>query len=335
MGLIQAVQLREFHKAGIHPDWNGNVSVGALNGLSPDAIEIWQKCITSPYAIFDLNPSLKKVFKDARQFIAPFKKHDGWKEWMRDFKFQKHNILQIVWFLKRTIATTLKIARDFPNGEFSNPKQFASISEFAISTLKEHDLYFLKSILDIEPLINIVQNNFDLEAYLKNSPPMNIFVRHLETGQERILTPKSVPELLLALRAASALMPVFEPVKIDGEYFCDIGATNPFPVEYAFDAGCDTVFAFTKSRKKQRSNPKNVIEMWFSETDIHIRRIFTLLFKEARKRAKREGKKLYLVMPKYLPHPDLGFLSISKEAIDYTIEKETEATQKFIEKILK
>ena len=75
--------------------------------------------------------------------------------------------------------------------------------------------------------------------------------------------------------------------------------------------------------------------MWFSEIDIHTKRIFTILFSKARERAKKKGKKLYLVTPKYSPHPDLGFLSISPEAIKYTIEKETEATQKFIEKILK
>ena len=334
-GLAQAVQLREFHKAGIHPDWNGNVSVGAFNGLTHNSIEIWEKYITSPYAIYDLNPALKKVFKDARQFIAPFKKHDSWKEWMRDFKSQKHNALQFISFCKRTILTALKIARDFPNGDFTNSKNFSSISEFAVSALKEHDLYSLKSILDIEPLMNIVQSNIDLESALENSQPMNIFVKHLKTGKEHILTPKSVPELTLALQAASALVPFFEPVKIGKDYFCDIGAINPFPVEYAFDAGCDTVFAFVKGQEERISEPQNVIEMWFSEIDIHTKRIFTLLFSKARERAKKEGKKLYLVTPKHSPHPDLGFLSISPEAIEYTIEKETEATRKFIEKILK
>lgn len=334
MGLIQAVQLREFYKAGIIPKQSWNVSVGAFNSLTSDVIEIWQKHITSPFAIYDMNPALKKVFKDARQFIAPFKRHDSWKEWMRDFKSQKQNAWQFLMFCKRTISTALKIAQDFPNGDFANSKNFSSIAEFAVSALKEHELYNLQSILDIGPLMKIVEENIDLEKALKG-PPLNILVRNLRTGKERVIAPKSAPELLQTLRAASALVPFFEPVKIGNEFFCDVGAVNPFPVEYAFDAGCDTVFAFTKGRKGRVTKPQNVIEAWFLEVDIHTKRIFTLLFGEAKKRAKQEGKKLYLVTPQHPIHPDLGFLSISPDAIEYTIEKEGEATKKFLEKILK
>lgn len=334
-GLAQAVQLREFEQAGIHSDWDGAVSVGAFNAITINAIETWQSRITSPYAIYDLNPVLKKTFKEARQFLAPFKKHESWKEWMHDFKAQKQNAVQFLLFLKRTILTALKIARDFPNNDFINPKDFASLSEFAISALKEHDLCSLQSILSIDPLIKIVEENIDLNSALKKEPPLNIFVRNLNTGKEHILNPKSIPELLLALRAASALVPFFEPVKIGEEYFCDIGAVNPFPAEHAFNAGCDTVFAFAKGYDPALKKPQNVIEMWFSEIEIHTRKMFMMLYNKARERAKKENKKLYLVTPQYPPHPDLGFLSISSEAIEYTTEKESKTTQEFLEKILK
>ena len=333
-GLPQAAQLREFAKAEIEPDWLGAVSVGAFNALDrKNVIDVWKNQITSPFKIYDLNPSLKKVFKDARQFIAPFKKHDTWKEWMRDFKSQKQNAWQLFSFCKRTIFSALKIARDFPNGDFANQKNFSSVSEFAISALKEHDLYNLSSILDIEPIMKAVEENIDLQSVFQG-PPLNIFVRRLETGKEQILTPKSVPELRLALRAASALVPFFEPVKIGEKYFCDIGGVNPFPVEYAFDAGCDTVFAFAKGRKQDFKKPANVIEAWFAELEIYTTRIFILLFAKARERAKKEGKKLYLITPQD-QHPDLGFLSISPKAVEYAMRVESEATQKFIEKILK
>ena len=64
----------------------------------------------------------KKIFKDARQFIAPFKKHESWKEWRRDVKAQKQNMWQLFLFCKRTFFTSLKIARNFPNKDFANPK---------------------------------------------------------------------------------------------------------------------------------------------------------------------------------------------------------------------
>lgn len=335
-GLPQAVQLSEFEKAGIKPDWIGAVSVGAFNALDrKGAIEVWEKHITSPFAIYDLHPSLKKIFKETRQFIAPFKKHDSWKEWRHDFKSQKQNALQFILFCKRTILTMLKIARDFPNGDFINAKHFSSLGEFAISALKENDLHNLSSFLNIQPLMNVVEKNMDLESALKNGPALNIFVRELNTGKEQILTPASVPELLLTLKAASALVPFFEPVKIGDKYFCDVGAVNPFPVEHAFNAGCDTIFAFVKGFGKKVLEPKNVIEMWFSEIDIHTKRIFMLLFSKAKERARKEGKKLYLVTPQAHIHPDLGFLSISPEAIEYTIKNESKAIKKFIEKILK
>jgi len=95
------------------------------------------------------------------------------------------------------------------------------------------------------------------------------------------------------------------------------------------------VFAFTKGLERNLARPNNVIEMWFSETEIHTKRIFMLLFAKAKEKAKKEGKKLYLVTPQHTLHPDLGFLSISPEAIEYTIENESRATKKFIEKILK
>lgn len=333
-GLAQAVQSREFYKAGIHPKRKWAVSVGAFNALDENAIKIWEKHIISPFAIYDLNPMLKKTFKEAQQFLAPFQKHESWKEWMRDFKFQKHNVLQFLWFLKRTAATALRIARDFPNSDFINPKYFASLSEFAISALKEHDLHFLSSILDMSPLMKVVEENIDLESALKG-PPLTIFARHLETGKEKIFTPKLVPELLAVLRATSALVPFFEPIKIGGEYFCDIGAVNPFPVEYAFDAGCDTVFAFAKRYNPAPQKTQNVIEMWFSEIEIHTRKMFMILYHKAKERAVKEGKNLYVITPQHPPHPDLGFLSISPKAIEYTIEKESIATQKFLEKIFK
>ena len=332
-GLAQAVQLHEFEKAGIQADWNGNVSVGAFNALSQNTIEIWKKHITSPFAIYDLNPALRKIFKDARQFIAPFKKHESWKEWMREYKLQKQNIAQTLSFLKRTLVTGWKIIRN-PNNNFFDSKDFATLSEFAISALKEHDLYNLQSFLSIDPLMEVVEKNIDLETALKG-PSLNIFVRHLQTGKEKILNPKSKPELLLALRAASALVPFFEPVKIYEEYYCDVGDVNPFPVKYAFDVGCDTVFAFVKGYNTPLPKPANVIEMMLAEVEIHTRKMFLLLYKQTKERAKREGRKLYVVSPKSPPHPDLGFLSISPEAIEYTIEKESEATQKFLEKILK
>ena len=332
-GLPQAVQLREFEKAGISPDWVGAVSVGAFNAIDrKNVIEVWKKYIISPFAIYDLHPTLKKIFKETRQFIAPFKRHDSWKEWGHDFKFQKQNAIHFILFCKRTIFTALKIARDFPNNDFANPKDFASISELAIEALKEHDLYNLSSILDISPLMKIVKENMDLEAALSGTP-LNIFVRHLHSGREHILTPKSVPELLSALQATSALVPFFEPIKIGEEYFCDIGAVNPFPAEYAFDEKCDTVFAFTKGYKKQLPKPRNVIEMWFLEIEVHTRKMFMLLYHKAKERAEKEGRKLYLV-PQFPLHTDLDFLSISPEAIEYTIENESKATQKFLEKIL-
>ena len=292
-GLPQAVQLHEFNKACISPDWIGGVSVGALNAVNyKNPIETWQNNVRYPTAIYDLNPILKNVFKEARQFIAPFKKHESWKEWGRDFKFQKQNIAQALSFLKRTAITGWKIIRN-SNNDFFNPKDFSSLSEFAISILKEHDLNNLSSILDISPLIKIVEENIDLGSALKNEPPLNVFVRYLNTGKEHVLTPKSIPELLLALRAACALVPFFKPVKIGEDYFCDIGAINPFPAKYAFDAGCDTVFAFAKDYEgqppvSQNIMPQNIIELWFSELEMHTRKMSIFLRDEARERARKE-----------------------------------------------
>ena len=334
-GLPQAVQTRAFLQAGIEPDYIGAVSVGACNAIDlRNSILIWERCITSPWKIYDLHPVLKRILDDAIKFIAPFKRHKNWHDWRRDFKSQRQNIMYVLAFLKRTGHTFLEVVRSFPREETLGSDNLFPFGELVFTHLHTQGIGELRSIFDINPLMQILKSGKGLETTLLNTAPLHIFVRALETRSEHVLTPKTPDELILAIQAATALVPFFEPVKIGESYFCDVGTVNPFPAEHAFDAGCDTVFAFVKNYDRIPPTPVHILDRWAKETEIHTGNVFKLFYEKARARADKEQKHLYLIMPQP-PHPDLRFLGISPEAIRYTIATETLAMENKLDSLLR
>ena len=334
-GLPQAVQIKEFLDHGVVPDYIVALSVGALNALDPyHTLELWERFITSPWAIYDLNPRLRGVFKNLMQSIprSPFHRHTSWKELGDDFKTQYRSVKQLMGFVSRT----LKSLPSLPVGSAPEPKDFSPFLELALRTAGERGLGNIRHIVDPTPLIEILKNNIDLKKIAERPYTLHFLARSLNTGKERsfhIDTAYSEQKILDAALASSALRPFFAPVLIDGEWYSDIGHINPLPIMQAFDAGCDTVFAFVKN--SQQCFPEtNIFEAMFDESTAQANAMFEVLYEKALERAHREQRIIHLIKPDQPTHPDLKVLWITPEAVGYTVPKEREATRRFLEKIL-
>ncbi len=335
-GLPQAVQLRAFYVNGITPDYIIAVSVGAYNAITyKNSLAVWQKYIKSPDAIYKINPELKKIFEEKIKLLphSPFHHHETWKDLASDFFNQGKHLTQ---FVKQILAFGSRAIKSFPYiqiGDEPHPKHFSPMIKPLFSYFEESGLNKVAGLLDLEPLITLLKDKMDFKNALDSGVLLQILARELEAGEEYIFTPKNEVELLEAAQASSALRPFFPPVKVGEKYYCDGGHMNPLPVKYAYDNGCDTVFAFVKNHNDY-STSFNVFETLLEETNVAQRMLFRKLEKEAREQAERERKDLYIITPQDL-HPDLQLLWISPEALDHTIKIEKEATEKFLEKILK
>ncbi len=334
-GLPQAVQIKEFLDHGVAPDYVVALSVGALNALDPEnTLALWERFITSPWAIYDLNPELKGVFKNLIRSIprSPFHRHTNWKELGDDFKTQYRSVKQLMGFVSRALQSLPSL----PVGAAPEPKDFSPFLELALRTAGERGLGNIRHIVDPAPLIEILKNNIDLSAVIRRPYSLHILARSLNTGKERsfdIDATWSEQKILDAALASSALRPFFAPVRIDGEWYSDVGHIDPLPLMQAFDAGCDTVFAFVKNG--QQCFPEtNIFEAMFDESTVQANAMFEVLHEKASERARREGRTIHLVKPRQPTHPDLKVLWITPEAIEYTIPREREATREFLEKIL-
>ncbi len=334
-GLPQAIQLRVFYEHGITPDYIMAVSVGAYNAITyQHAVSIWQKYIKSPDAIYKINPELKKIFENKIKLLprSPFHKHESWKDLLTDFYNQGKNVTQFIQQVLAFGSRTLKSLPYIQVGVEPRPQHFSPMIKPFFSYLEESGLDKITSLLDLEPLISIIKDHLDFKRVVDNGIVLQILARSLESSEECVFTPQNEKELLEATQASSALRPFFPPVKINGKLYCDGGHMNPLPVHYAFENNCDTVFAFVKNHNEYSSS-LHLLESLLEETNVAQRALFIKLEKEAEERANRENKKLHIIVPAKL-HPDLQLLWITPEALEYTVRIETEATEKFLEKIL-
>lgn len=335
-GAPQAAQMKVFYEHGIKPDFIIAESVGAWNSIAGEnALFLWQNYVKSPDAIYRINPELKKIFEEKIKLLphSPFHHHETWKDLASDFFNQGKHLTQ---FVKQILAFGSRAVKSFPYiqaGDEPHPKHFSPMVKPIFSYLEESGLNKVAGILDAAPLITLIKEKVDLKKSLENDVVLKIFARSLEKGEEHIFTPINEIELLQAAQASSALRPFFPLVKIGGTYYCDGGHMNPFPVKYALDHGCDTVFAFVKNHNDY-SQSLNILESLLEETNVAQRALFIKLEKEAREQAGRENKNIFVITPQTL-HPDMQILWITPEALEYTIKIETEATEKFLENILK
>lgn len=346
-GLPQAIQLKLFFESGIKPNVIDAGSVGAFNALDPEnSLSIWENYVTSPEAIYEFNPAIEKMTADFIEALPhrphiphfPIKTPKHWIEFIEDFKKSVEDLkVQIykVIFAYKLIKPLLQPSfyqdsASITKAQKAGEPLLRAILEF----IEKKEIRKIPAFLDIEPLLKLVSEKINL-AFLSSCPwETNFLVRSFKTGDIAFLRAGDPQEFVQLACASSAIRPLFQPVFVQGEWYCDGIQANPFPVENLFEKGCDTIFAFVKNYELFAPQDDIFKALFFEEADGKDKQLFYTLKEKAQKRAKEENKKLFIIHPGEPMHPDLGLLSISPEAIKYTKEKETEAMTKFLKEVL-
>jgi len=331
-GLPQIVQVNEFLRAGIGFDYLGGISVGAWNALNPkQAYIIWRDIINSEADIWDFNPHLKAALKSVLQNIP----HEPFRHPVKFFKF-----------IARALANTPSIPWDVDPSS-SNVSCFAPFVEKVLTIAKMYGFDEIEGPLDVSPLVKKLREHLDLSEFWKQDTKVHIFTRSIETGDIHVFSNKkedcdegnqfhyidSEDTAFKAAQAAIALRSVFPPVAINGGIYCDSGPVNPFPVEYAFDEDCDTIFAFIKDFNRYVKGG-GIFGSKVEDDDVSMRYRYNDIKRWADIKKRQEKQALYPIHPRYPLHPDLWLLGLSPASKVHTMKVEEEATRKWIKENL-
>lgn len=330
-GLPEIIQINEFLDAGIKFDYLNGTSVGALAVLNlRQAYQIYRDDIHSKADIWDYDPDIKAAAKSILQNTP----HEPFRHPIKFFKFIFYafsNIPPIPW-------------GSDPFNEFARLEPFADkLSALAKMYGLKKDQHFV----DLSPLIKKIRERLDLSEFWKQNTKVHIFARSIENGDIYVFTNKeedcgkntrfiymnSESEAFKAAEAACAIRDIIPPVNINGHYYCDAGTANPFPIDYAFDAVCDTIFAFVKDFERY-ARGNDILERKLEDDNAAMKGYTSAIKKLADIRMRQEKQKLYIIHPQYPLHPDLSLLGLSRAAKEHTFPTEREATRKWLKENL-
>jgi predicted patatin/cPLA2 family phospholipase len=354
--LIQAVAAAELVNAGLIPTHIISSSAGTCNALgfvenpgivgAEKTLRIWEDYITSPEAIYEVHPFVRK--KLARLLGVVPQATQGW----GPSGSILHDLRRAIRFLPlvmsfclrmpfrgagRTVSFIFRLMDTFAfqHKSFRRLVQAPEIQE----AYDELDKYFefkrMKAFLDPFPLLARLGEQIDLQKVLASPTVLHIITERYEDGatvvfsnkdsdlamdgSEDARTRKAKYDLFSSrIRASMALYPLFEMVELDGYRYLDADLANPLPVEEAFSLGCDTVFMFLNVPRKSvciEPHPlQDLVELNFrlrlNERYIHHR------IKEAQAKAKEQGVNLFVIRPDEIL-PGLGLLEIDSKVIEF------------------
>jgi len=107
---------------------------------------------------------------------------------------------------------------------------------------------------------------FDYDTFAKFTGDVYAVVTNLHTGKPEYIKVDDYNKSWKVILASCALPIMFQPVEIEGKYYMDGGCSNPLPVKFAFESGCDKVITIlTREREyfKESSNEEKVSSFLF------------------------------------------------------------------------
>jgi NTE family protein len=136
--------------------------------------------------------------------------------------------------------------------QFDNDEQ--EIGLFALirlwAELSQYDIYsswpilgialgiFKKSLYNSNPLKKFIKKKINPADVIKQ---LRIVTASLTTGEMRVFTEKDIRYLHDAIYASAAFPVMFEPIKIDDQWYSDGGLRDLSPLKQAIDAGADEI----------------------------------------------------------------------------------------------
>lgn len=370
--IIQAVAAAEVVHAGFCPTHIVSSSAGSCNALgfvenpgpagADKTIRIWEDYITSPEAVYDVHPFLRK--KLASMLGVSPQVTQGWGPTGSVFYDLKRAVRFLPLVLSLCVRMPFRVAGRTVSfffrlmDSFSSPhKSFRRLVQAPeiLETFNELDKYFefkrMKAFLDPFPLLARLAEQIDLQKVFTSSVVWHIIAERYEDGAIQVFSNRDrdlaidrstdarnqkVKHALFIkrIRASMALYPLFEMVEIDGHRYLDADMANPVPVEEAFSLGCDTIFIFMNMpRKSIRVDPhpiRDLVELnnllRLNERHIHDR------LKEAQGIAKERGVNLFVISPDEIP-AGLGLLEIDQKAIETVKLNERRRMKDYLSKL--
>ena len=100
---------------------------------------------------------------------------------------------------------------------------------------------------------------FDYKTYNEHSGGVYAVVTNLETGKAEYLPVRGADKKWTVIQASCALPFMFRPMEIDGNLYMDGGCSDPLPIKFAFDKGCDKVISIiTRERGYEKRTEADV-----------------------------------------------------------------------------
>ena len=367
--VIQAVAATELVRAGFCPTHIVSSSAGTCNALgfvetpgidgAEKTLRIWEDYITSPEAIYEVHPFLRK--KLARLLgVVPRATH-GWgpsgsilHDLRRAIKFLPLVMSLCVRMPLRAAGRTVSFLFRLMD-TFSSPRKFFRrlVQSPEIQEMfNEIDTYFdfkrMKAFFDPFPLLARLDRQIDLRKVLASPILWNIITERYEDGatvvfsnkdpdlamdgSENPRSQKAIHDLFFArIRASMALYPLFEMVEMNGSRYLDAALANPLPVEEAFSLGCETVFILLNVPKKSiRIEPHPVRDLLELNDPLRLNeRYIHQRVREAQAKAKEHGVNLFIIRPDEVP-AGLGLLSIDRKVIEFVKTHEQKRMREYL-----
>lgn len=106
---------------------------------------------------------------------------------------------------------------------------------------------------------------FDYKSYNSYTGDVFAVVTNLETASAEYIKVDDYDESWKVILASCALPFMFSPVEINGKYYMDGGCSDPLPVEFAYNYGCDKVITIlTREREYKKSkDTESIISSFF------------------------------------------------------------------------
>ncbi len=314
-------------------------SVGAYNAIAlaedpsyegaKKLWRVWEEVLALGERFYKRHPILEEKLK---HFVphSPFHRHSSWKDLHNDYRNQLRSLANFIGFIGRLFWT----------GAYFLFKGELPPSSKKIGNIVDH--FFgvdAKAFFDPSPLLAIVRRRIDFQKVIDSPVELLIISQRFKDLQRMIFSNHDLgihPDRMFRyVIAAAALYPYFEAVEIDSMEFIDGDIANPLPIEVAFDAHCDTVFAFLNTPARLERIRGTLLEDTLEPYSITNHKLVSDSLVRSQRSAKAEGKNLFVFRPKSI-HKDLGLLSVtSRDAVEFHKIQDTRDVENYLGNIWK
>ncbi len=161
-------------------------------------------------------------------------------------------------FVSGQFGRNLKLGMDY-----ITDKRYMGVKYFFLKNNRSY--YNIDFIFKEIPSVHVP---FDYEAFASYDGDVYAVVTNVSNGTSEYLKVDDYAVSWKTILASCALPLMFKPVEIDGKLYMDGGCSDPLPVKFAYDNGCDkviTILTRERAYSKQSGAESRVSSFLFSK----------------------------------------------------------------------